>query len=152
MTAFSEVALLTKPDPWYLTAINADDFLLGMCQLGTPLDVSLVGAFDQSGTVGRGSRRDMDLPLHRDGVHSAALAAAQGGVYVERPGIGIVGLYCLRSGTDPCFTTLSTNDTTAEQSINLGAGQALIFDNTKLYHGRRGPVGDRVLLRVWVQA
>ncbi len=139
---------MRRPDPWYVQAMSADEFLLGMLSLGAPLDASLVGAFDDPAATGRGSRRDVDLPLHRDGVRSEALAAIQGGVYVERPGVDVVGLYCLREGDAPCFTTLSCDDALAE--VCLKRGEALILDNNRVSHGRRGPVGSRVLLRVWV--
>lgn len=140
-----------RPDPWYVQqSLTADEFLLAMLSLGTPLDVSLVGAFDDPGTPGRGSRRDVDLPLHQDGVFSAELAAVQGGVYVEREGIDYVGLYCLRAGDAPCYTTLGDEKKRPITEIDLKRGQALIFDNRRLTHGRNGPVGDRVLIRVWV--
>jgi alpha-ketoglutarate-dependent taurine dioxygenase len=33
----------------------------------------------------------------------------------------------------------------------LKQGQAVIFDNKFCRHGRRGRVGDRLLLRVWIE-
>ncbi len=138
-----------KPDPWYVARMTADEFLLGMISLGTPLETSLVGAFDGDGP-GRASRRDVDLPPHQDGVRSDALAAVQGGVYVERRGVDYVGLYCLRDGSVPCYTTLFDLDGLPITEVNLRQGEALIFDNRKLLHGRRGPVGERVLIRAWV--
>src|SRR4051812_2666338 len=93
---------LPYPTPYYVERMTADDFILGMLALGTPIEMSVVGSFDDAATAGRGSRRDMDLPLHRDGVYSAKLAEAQGGHYVERPNIDVVGLYCVREGGEPC--------------------------------------------------
>jgi hypothetical protein len=138
------------PEPWYVATMTADEFLLGLLTIGRPLDVSLVGAFvaRDEATI-RGSQRDIELPLHRDGVYSAALAAVQGGTYVERPGIDVVGLYCLRQGDQPCVTVLSRDGATVDAEYDLKAGEALVFDN-RMFHGRRGIVGDRVLLRVWL--
>lgn len=143
--------VMERPAPWYIVPMTADEFLIGMLSLGRPLEVSLVGAFDPvQQAQGRGSRRDIDLPLHRDGVYSAGLADVQGGTYVERPGIDVVGLYCLRDGSEPCVTTLSLDGQHVAEAVNLRAGEALIFDNAALWHGRRGPVGERVLIRMWV--
>lgn len=131
-----------KPDPYYVVSdCSLEQFILGMLSLGKPMELSLVGVFDQEG---RGSRRELDLPLHRDGEYSQALADAQGGTYVERPGIDIVGLYCIRSGSGQCLTLVD------DAEIELQSRQALVFDNHKVLHGRRGPVGERLLLRMWV--
>jgi Taurine catabolism dioxygenase TauD, TfdA family len=129
------------PDPYYIVKMPLDEFILGMLELGTPLETSIVGVFD---TEGRGSRRDIDLPLHQDGVYSEALAKAQGGTYVAKEGIDIVGLYCIRGGDDSCVTIVD------DQEIVLQAGEALVFDNHQVLHGRRGSVGERILLRVWI--
>lgn len=147
---------MNLPDPWYVEAMTANRFILGMLSLGKVLETSLVGSFEDASAPGRGSLRDVDLPLHRDGVFSAALAAVQGGHHVERPGIDYVGLYCLRAGEEPCYTTLDwEREADAWRSpfcVNLKAGEALVLDNRRVMHGRRGPVGRRVLLRVWVAA
>ncbi len=142
---------MSKPDLWRVEAMTADEFLLAVLNLGTPLEVAFVGAFDQ-GSVGRASRRDVDLPPHQDGVRSDALADVQGGLYVERAGVDYVGLYCLRGGCSPCYTTLADLEGNPITEVNLRPGQALIFDNRRLMHGRRGPVDDRVLIRVWIAA
>lgn len=143
---------MREPLPWYTDWLTAREFLLGMLTFGKPLELSVVGAFEEKEAPGvRGSRRDIELPPHRDGVYSAQLAAAQGGTYVEKPGIDIVGLYCLRGGTEPCFTTICAEDGAELAAVNLSAGQALIFDNRLVLHGRRGLVGDRVVLRMWIQ-
>ncbi len=180
---------MQHPNPWFLWEGTLSNFLLSLLDLGTPLETSLVGVFDKE-EVGRGSRRDMDLPLHRDGVFSQALADAQGGFYVEKAGIDIVGLYCLRGstkgrcetlleGTEPCTycqgkgfhqTGLVRCDEEGihdsrekircvacdgggckRERVELKEGQGLVFDNTKLLHGRRGPVGERILMRVWLK-
>jgi len=115
---------------------TADDFLLGMLKLGKPIETSLVGAFDKQG---RGSRRDIDLPLHRDGDYSIAKA-------IEHS-IDWVGLYCIREGE--AMTLIE--DGYEVKEINLKKGQAIIFDNRICRHGRKGRVGDRLLLRVWIE-
>lgn len=136
---------------WLTARATADEFLLGMMSLGEVLEVSLVAAFDPEGYhPGRASRRAVDLPFHKDGIRSEALADLQGGLYVERSGVDYVGLYCLKGGSN-CFTTLSSDGAAEEAAVELAAGQALVLDNAALWHGRRGPVGDRVVLRAWVR-
>ena len=118
--------------------ITADNFILEMLSLGKPIELSLVGAFDEgSGT--RGSRRDIDLPLHRDGDYSKDMAS--------KHSIDYVGLYCVKEGE--AKTIVEDNNEIVE--LNLKKGQALIFDNKLCRHGRVGSVGDRVLLRAWVE-
>ncbi len=140
------------PNPWYTWQGSLSNFLLSLLEIGTPIETSLVGAFDKE-EVGRGSRRDVDLPLHRDGVFSQALADVQGGFYVEKPGIDLVALYCLRASTKcRCLTILENEEKPNEfMGIELQEGQGLVFDNNKVLHGRRGPVGERILLRVWLK-
>lgn len=121
--------------------MTIEKFLLGMLSLGYPLDVSLVGVFDESG---RGSRRDIELPLHKDGVYSESLAKIQGGEYVEQKNIDFVGMYCIVE-EENCITLLEN------QEVILKKGQALIFDNNRILHGRQGLVGKRLLLRMWVK-
>lgn len=121
----------------YNRQTTADEFLLEMLNLGKPIECSLVGAFDEEG---RGSRRDIPLPLHRDGDYSTAIA--------EEHSIDYVGLYCIRDGGDVYTTILHGED---KYQILLGQGQSIIFDNNECLHGREGQVGDRVLLRVWVE-
>jgi len=121
---------------------NADYFIILMVSLGKPVGMALVGAFDEEG---RGSRRDTDLPMHRDGVYSAQLAKVQGGFYVEQPGIDFVGLYCICDSEERCVTLVG------DQEIEMKGGQVLIFDNNRYLHGRRGPVGSRLLIRMWIQ-
>jgi len=119
-----------------ISNITADNFLLEMLKLGKPIETSLVGAFDKQG---RGSRRDIDLPLHRDGDYSVATAIQHS--------IDWVGLYCIKSGE---ATTL-IEDNGELREFNLQEGQAIILDNKLCRHGRRGKVGDRLLLRVWIE-
>lgn len=122
---------------------SSDEFILYMLSLGYPLEISLVGAFDSKG---RGSRRDVDLPLHRDGEYSSELANVQGGMFVEKKNIDIVGLYCIREDlTDKCLTLVGDDE------IELKEKQALIFDNRKVLHGRKGEVGNRLLIRMWIK-
>ena len=164
---------MQHPNPWYLWEGSLSNFLLSLLDLGTVLEVSMVGAFDKE-ERGRGSRRDIDLPLHRDGVFSQALADIQGGFYVEKPGIDVVGLYCLRNnnfnpcpvsydhmphdycdGTPStkrqCLTILQREEDILKTTIELKEGQGLVFDNNKLLHGRKGPVGERILMRGWLK-
>jgi hypothetical protein len=115
---------------------TADDFLLEMLKLGKPIETSLVGVFDKQG---RGSRRDIDLPLHRDGDYSVATAIQHS--------IDWVGFYCIKSGK---ATTL-IEDNGKLKEFNLQEGQAIILDNKLCRHGRKGKVGDRLLLRVWIE-
>lgn len=141
---------MNTPDPFYVRRMTGDSFLRHMLSLGEILEMSLVGVFEGKDKPGRGSRREMDLPLHRDGVFSAKLSEAQGGHYVEKPGIDFVGLYCLIGGMEPCYTLLGQDESDVLE-IDLKQGEALVFDNHKVMHGRRGPVGNRVLIRVWVK-
>lgn len=130
---------------WYLWNGTLEEFILGMLELGKPLEISLVGVFDKD-LNGRGSRRDIDLPMHRDGEYSAELAKVQGGMYIEKKNIDIVGLYCIRDGEEKCVTLIDDNE------IELKAGQAVIFNNKNVLHGRKGQVGSRLLLRMWIQS
>ena len=141
---------LAKPDPFYILETSLEDFILGLLCLGRITEISLVGVFEDAETKGRGSLRDIELPLHQDGIYSKKLAEAQGGHYVERPNIDIVGLYCLRDGDNPCYTTISEVDVSQLNEISLCKGNALVFDNRRVVHGRRGRVGKRLLLRFWI--
>lgn len=141
----SEEPKVQEPDPWYTNYYySLDDFIMSMLALGTPLEVSLVGVFDNDGN-GRGSRRDVDLPMHQDGIYSAKLADVQHGYYVEKPGIDIVGLYCIKEGTGKCITLVD------DAEIELKEKQAVVFDNNRVYHGRKGDVGERLLMRIWIK-
>lgn len=142
---------MQKPTPWYVTNMTCEEFLLGMLELGVPLEVSLVGSFDSQEGPTRASRRDVDLPLHQDGVRSEALATLQGGLYVEKEGVDYVGLYCLRQGESPCYTLLEGDFPNSSAEVDLKQNEALVFDNHRLLHGRKGSVGNRVLIRFWVK-
>jgi hypothetical protein len=126
--------MLTKDKPWILVDnLTADSFILKMLEFGTPLETSIVGVFDDSG---RGSRRDIPLPMHRDGDYSTD--------YKDK--IDVVGLYCIREGT--ASTLVEYNDEIT--AVTLKNGQALIFDNKVCRHAREGSVGDRLLMRLWI--
>ena len=126
--------MLTEEKPWALVdKLTADTFILKMLEYGTPIETSVVGVFNESG---RGSRRDIPLPMHRDGDYSTNYKGK----------IDIVGLYCIREGT--AKTLIEYNGETTE--VTLRNGQALIFDNKLCRHAREGSVGDRLLMRLWI--
>ena len=137
--------ILPVPNPWYLlNYISIKDFIFGMLKLGKPIDVNLVGVFEDTG---RGSLRDVELPLHKDGEYSEKLAKAQGGIYIEAKDVDIVGMYCLKSSD--CVTLIEDKDMTL-QSIILKKNQCLVWDNKAVRHGRQGKIGDRLILRIWI--
>ena len=116
--------------------MTADSFILEMLKLGKPIETSLVGVFDREG---RGSRRDVDLPFHRDGDYSKEIAA--------KHSIDYVGLYCIKGGESKTLLEVDGQ----EIELTLKEGQAIIMNNKNIRHGRKGPVGDRLLLRVWIE-
>jgi hypothetical protein len=116
--------------------ITADKFILEMLKLGKPIETSLVGVFDSEG---RGSRRDVDLPFHRDGDYSKDIAA--------KHSIDYVGLYCIRSGESKTLLEVDGQ----EIELTLKEGQAIIMNNRNIRHARKGAVGDRLLLRIWIE-
>lgn len=125
---------------WYtLNDLSCDDFILHMLSLGKPVEISLVGSFDKEG---RGSRRDIELPFHKDGDYSGKVDKK----FDKK--IDIVGLYCIRGGE--AKTLIKYNDEISE--ITLQKNQAVVFDNNKCLHSRTGKVGDRILLRVWIES
>jgi hypothetical protein len=141
----------TFQGPWEVQSLTIEEFLVGMSELGTPQEIQLVGSFARpdDDTV-RTAHRDVDLPLHRDGVYTKAIADMQRGRYVEKPNVDVIGMYCVRTNGDkPCYTTISEDGERVIAEVNLKAGQALIMDN-RLWHGRRGAVGERLLIRFWV--
>mgnify|MGYP003339623009 FL=1 len=115
---------------------TADNFILEMLKLGKPIETSLVGVFDSEG---RGSRRDVDLPFHRDGDYSKDIAA--------KHSIDYVGLYCIKGGESKTILEVEGK----EVELTLKEGQAIIMNNKNIRHARKGPVGDRLLLRVWIE-
>lgn len=139
-----------KEQPWQLLTLSVEDFLIGMSSLGTPQEIQMVGAFadDPNDPTVRTAHRDIDLPLHRDGIYTQAIADMQGGMYVEKPNVDVVGMYCVRTNDAPCFTTISVDGENIDHEVDLQAGQALVWDN-RLWHGRRGAVGKRLLVRFW---
>lgn len=137
-------------EPWLVEEMTIEEFLEGMCSLGTPQEIQMVGAFAENPddeTV-RTAHRDTDLPLHRDGVYTEAIAKMQGGRYVEKPNVDVVGLYCVRDNDKSCWTRISEDGINVSTEVNLLKGEALIMDN-RLWHGRRGEVGKRLLIRFW---
>lgn len=146
---------ITKP--WQVVEMTAADFLLDMAALGTYQDINLVGAYaDPNDQAVRTAHRDIDLPFHRDGIFTQSIADLQGGMYIEKPNVDVVGMYCLRDNFQgihqhlPCYTILSEDEAATKvlAEVDLRPGQALIWDN-RLWHGRRGAVGSRVLIRFW---
>jgi hypothetical protein len=128
----------TAKQPWIVYSGTADDFLLKMLEYGKPIETSLVGVFDDRG---RGSRRDVPLPFHRDGDYSKDMAA--------KHNIDVVGLYCIRDGGN--VETLIKYDDNVYR-FQLCQGQGIIFDNHAVLHAREGAVADRLLLRVWIES
>jgi hypothetical protein len=136
--------------PWEVHTLSIEDFLIGMSELGTPQEIQMVGAFAAVDDVTvRTAHRDVNLPFHRDGIYTKALADMQGGMYVEKPNVDIIGMYCVRANDEPCYTLVSEDGHTVVAEVNLHAGEALIMDN-RWWHARRGPVGRRLLIRFWV--
>ncbi len=137
------------PEPCYMLVNRTlDRFILGMLKLGKPVETLLVGAFN---TEGRGAQRDMNLVLHRDGEYDEQLAKDQGDMYVEHScGVDYVGFYCIKESLD-CNTIIQVDGEEEFHEVIQRKGEALIFDNRKIKHGRVGPVGDRLLLRMWIE-
>ena len=130
-------------EPWYLlNDLDCNDFILYMLSLGKPVETSLVGAFDMEG---RGSRRDIELPLHRDGEYSKKMTEKTNNRFNKK--VDIVGLYCIREGE--AKTLIKHNEDVSE--IVLKKNQGLVFDNKICLHGRKGKVGDRILFRIWIE-
>ena len=107
-----------------------------MLKLGKPIETSLVGVFDNEG---RGSRRDVDLPFHRDGDYSKEIAA--------KHSIDYVGLYCIVEGESKTLLEVEGK----EIELTLKKGQGIIINNKNIRHARKGPVGERLLLRIWIE-
>jgi hypothetical protein len=141
----------TFTGPWEVKRLSIEEFLIGMASLGTPQEIQLVGSFAPANDDSvRTAHRDIDLPLHRDGIYTKAIADMQRGKYVERPNVDIIGMYCVRTnGDQPCYTTISQDGQEVDAEVNLRAGECIIMDNT-WWHGRRGAVGERLLIRFWV--
>lgn len=141
--------MFTFKDPWMVARMSVEEFLIGMSLLGTPQEIQMIGVFAAADDASvRTAHRDVDLPLHRDGVYTKALADMQGGMYVERPNVDIIGMYCVRDTDEPCYTTISEDGEHVIAEVNLRSGEALIMDN-RLWHGRHGKVGKRLLIRFW---
>jgi hypothetical protein len=142
--------MFTFTGPWEVKKLSIEEFLVGMSSLGTPQEIQMVGSFARADdTSVRTAHRDVDLPLHRDGVYTKAIADMQQGKYVEKPNVDIIGMYCVRANDTPCYTTVSEDGESIVTKVDLKAGEALIMDNT-WWHGRQGAVGKRLLIRFWV--
>jgi hypothetical protein len=143
--------------PWQAILTHTDQFLVTMCTLGFTQETSMVGAFaDPDDSTIRTASRDIPLPRHRDGIYTQSIADLQGGMYIAKPNVDVVGMYCVQDNTDdagthlPCWTILAeTEDGPELARIDLRKGQALIWDN-RLWHGREGEVGNRLLIRYWI--
>lgn len=116
-----------------LDSLTLESFIKHMLELGTPLETSLVGNFDKTG---RGSRRDIPLPLHRDGDYSTQY----------RGKIDYVGLYCI----NPSKVITIVEDQGSLHYLNLKKSEALIINNHACRHARQGEVNDRLLFRIWI--
>tara|TARA_Y100001980_G_C14517156_1_gene292462 strand:+ start:973 stop:1383 length:411 start_codon:yes stop_codon:yes gene_type:complete len=124
---------------WYtLNDVSCNEFVLHMLSLGKPVEVTLVGAFESEG---RGSQRDIELPFHRDGDYSKKKDK------MFNKNVDIVGLYCIKGGN--AKTLIKVDEVITE--LVLEENQGLVFDNMRCLHGRKGIVGDRVLLRIWIE-
>ena len=49
-------------------------------------------------------------------------------------------------------TVIKIEATGEEHSIVLKEGQAVVMNNKTVLHARKGNVGDRLLMRVWIEA
>lgn len=136
--------------PWEVKSLTIEEFLIGMSALGTPQEIQMVGSFARADdTTVRTAHRDVNLPFHRDGIYTEAIADMQDGKYVARPNVDIIGMYCVRANDEPCYTLVSEDGKTIAAEVNLKAGEALVMDN-RWWHARRGAVGTRLLIRFWI--
>lgn len=134
--------------PWCLVwDLSLNEFVLSMLEtFGRPIETLLVGAFYDEG---RAAQRDIDVDLHHDGVYSEAVAKTQGGTYIEAKDVRVVGFYCLVENTT-CTTLVQEVKSGEIHHTVLRANEALILDNRRVKHARIGPVGNRVLFRMWM--
>lgn len=140
--------------PWQVVEMTTDQFLLTMAELGHSQELTLVGSFEEpDDETKRTAHRDIPLPFHRDGIYTDSIAALQGGMYVTRPNVDLVGMICVRDNDGKPCTTILSEDKQGENviaEVSLKPGQALIWDN-RLWHARgEEPVGRRVLIRFWI--
>ena len=117
--------------------LTAEQFIFESLKFGKPVFTSLIGVFD---TKGLGHRREMELDYHKDGDYSPEITAEYN--------IDYVSMYCLRDGE---VTTMFKFDDGSSAEFVLKKGQAIIFDNQRCKHARKGKVGDRLLLRLWIE-
>ena len=114
--------------------LSIDQFIDQALSYGKLIETSLVGSFQNSG---RGSKRDIPLPLHRDGDYSTS--------YKDK--IDYIALYCIRPG--PAYTLVEFENKVHQ--IKLMKSNSIIINNKICRHGRSGSVRDRLLLRLWIQ-
>jgi hypothetical protein len=117
--------------------IKLEDFIVEALKFGKPIFTSIVGVFD---TKGLGHRRDIELPFHRDGDYSPEITAEHS--------IDYVAMHCIRDGE---VTTMFEFDDGSTAEFVFKKDQAIIFDNQRCKHARKGKVGDRLLLRIWIE-
>lgn len=163
--------MIDLSQPWQVLDMTAESFLIEMASIGKYQDINLVGSFEEpDDQTKRTAHRDKDLPWHRDGISSRAIADMQGGMYIEKPNVDVVGMFCLRDNRGPsdaafpegvhfpCYTVLAEAAPDADPyddsqfkivtEVDLRPGQALVWDN-RLWHRRHGAVGKRMLIRFW---
>ena len=125
-----------------LNNLTCNEFIMHMLTFGKPIEVSIVGSFEAEG---RGSHRDIELPFHRDGEYSAKLAKKNNETFNKK--VDLVGLYCIKEGEAKTLIKYKENIS----KINLKNNQGVVFDNKECLHSRQGKVGDRILLRIWIE-
>ena len=117
--------------------LTLEEFIVESLKYGKPIFTSLVGVFD---TKGLGHRRDIELPFHKDGDYSPEITAQHS--------IDYVSMYCIKDGE---VTTMFEFDDGTSMEMIINKGQGIIFDNQRCRHARKGKVGDRLLLRLWIE-
>lgn len=128
------------PDPYYVRDdMSLEEFIVGMLSLGKPVETLLVGDFFEGGI---GANTGMEIQFHKDGQWSSHLDSG------SLQNVDLVGFYCIIPGE--VVTTLSIDATKEVVPIKLEKGQALVLDNRKVRHSRKGIVGDRLLFRIWL--
>jgi len=70
--------MFTFNPPYEIKQLSIEEFLVGMSSLGTPQEIQMVGSFAKADDESvRTAHRDVDLPLHRDGIYTKAIADMQ---------------------------------------------------------------------------
>ena len=77
------------------------------------------------------------------------------GSFIDKIGMIHQGIHCSRqffsADTRQKTQPAKINGSEEEHSFSLKEGQAIVFDNKNTVHARRGIVGNRLLLRAWVE-